>query len=174
MLSSPWEDLSLDFIIGLPPSHGYTTILLVVDLLTKGAHFDALTPHHITHKVTSLFFDMVCKLHDFPSNLVSDRDPIFVGLFWHKLFTMCGIKLCMSTSHHPEMNEQTKVLNHTLEQYLKCFVSDTPTRWFNFLSLAEWCYNTSIHSATGITPFEATYGKVPSSIPRYLLGSSSV
>lgn len=80
----------------------------------------------------------------------------------------------MSTAYHPKTDGQTEVLNRTLEQYLQCFVHDTPTRWFAYLSLAKWCHNTSIHSATGITPFEATYGKVPPSIPHYVLGSSNV
>lgn len=77
--SSPWEDISLDFIMSLPPSHGYTTILVVVDRFTKGAHFGALPSLYMAHKVASLFLDMVCKLHGFLPSLVFYRDPIFVG-----------------------------------------------------------------------------------------------
>lgn len=117
---------------------------------------------------------MICKLHGFPQSLVSDRDPIFVSRFWRELFTICGTKLRISTLYHPEINGQTEVLSRTLEQYLCCFVHDAPTKWFQYHSLAEWCYNTFVHSSTRITPFEPTYGKPPPSIPHYLLGSSSV
>ncbi|MCI16234.1 retrotransposon protein, partial [Trifolium medium] len=58
-----WEDLSLDFITGLPPSHGNTAILVVVDRLSKGVHLAALLPHFTAHKVASVFFDTVCKIH---------------------------------------------------------------------------------------------------------------
>ena len=172
--SSPWEDLTLDFITSLPPSHGYTTILVVVDRFTKGAHFGALKPAYSAHKVATLFLNMVCKLHGFPRSLISDRDPIFIGRFWRELFTIAGTQLRMSTSYHPETDEQIEVLNRTLEQYLRCFVHDTPSRWFTYLSLAEWCYNTSTHSSTGMTPFEATYGKPPPSISTYVPGTSQV
>ena len=164
----------MDFITSLPPSQGYTVIFVVVDRFAKGAHFGALPFHFSAHKVAILFLDMVCKLHDLPHSIVSDRDPIFISRFWQELFTKCGTKLRMSTSYHPQTDGQTEVLNRTLEQYLRCFVHKTPTKWFSYLSLAEWCYNTSIHSSTGVTPFEATYGYPPPTIPQYLLGSSCV
>lgn len=117
---------------------------------------------------------MVCKLYGFPQSLVSDRDPIFVGRFWCELFTISGTELCMSISYPLEIDGQTEVLNHTLEQYLSCFVHDALTKWFLYLPLAEWCYNTFVPSTTGMTPFEATYGKAPLSITTYIPGSSQV
>lgn len=134
---SPWQDLSLEFITGLPPSRGYTAILMVVDRFTEGAHFGALPDHYTAHKVVFLFLDMVYKLHGFPISLVSDRNPIFIGHFWHDLFTLSGTKLRLSTSYHPETDGQTQVVNRTLEQYLRCFVHDQPHRWLQFLSLTE-------------------------------------
>jgi len=67
----------------------------------------------------------------------------------------------MSTSYHPKTDDQTKVFNRTLEQYIRAFIHDKPSQWFNYLTLAEWSYNTIIHSATGISHFEATYDKPP-------------
>ncbi|KHN31759.1 Retrotransposable element Tf2 155 kDa protein type 1, partial [Glycine soja] len=72
------------------------------------------------------------------------------------------------TAYHPKTDGQTEVLNRVLEQYLRAFVHDKPSQWFSFLSLAEWSYNTSVHSATGVSPFEATFGKPPPSLPSYL------
>lgn len=80
----------------------------------------------------------------------------------------------MSTTYHPQSDGQLEVLNRVVEQYLCSFVHDKPTKWSRFLSLAEWCYNTSYHSSTGLSPYEVTYGKLPLGIPDCLLGSSAV
>lgn len=133
--SGLWEELSLDFVTGLPPSHGYTAILVVVDRYSKGTHLGALPSKFSAHKVAALFMDIVCKLHGFPRSLVSDRDPIFLSAFWRELFRLSGTKLRYSTAYHPETDGQTEVLNRTIEQYLRSFTHDRPTLWFSFLSL---------------------------------------
>ena len=166
--------LSLDFISGLPLSNGFTTILVVVDWFSKGAYFGALPSHYTTHKIVILFFDIIGKLHGFPQSLIPDRDPLFISSFWRELFRLSDTKLRMSSSYHPQMDEQTKVLNCILEQYLRAFVHDKPTHWHKFLALAEWSYNSSIHSTTNLSPFEVMFGKLPPSIPNYLLRSSSI
>jgi hypothetical protein len=77
-----WEDISLDFIIGLPSFQTYTVVLVVVDRFSKAAHFGML-PHNFTaHKVADLFADMVFKHHGMPKSIVSDRDAIFLSQFW--------------------------------------------------------------------------------------------
>ena len=169
-----WEDLSLDFITGLPISKGHTAILVVVDRLSKGVHMAALLPNFTAHKVALVFFEIVCKLHGMPRSLVSDRDPLFISKFWRELFSLCGTKLRMSTSYHPETDGQTEVFNRVLEQYLRSFVHHKPSQWSNYLSLAEWSHNTSVHSTTGLTPYQITYGKEPPSIPQYIQGQSSL
>ncbi|XP_017416580.1 uncharacterized protein LOC108327382 [Vigna angularis] len=170
----PWVDLSLDFITDLPLFQGYTVILVVVDRFSKGAHFGMLPVHFTSFKVAQLFLEMVSKYHGFPRILVSDRDPIFISKFWRELFRLCGTKLRMSTSFHPETDGQTKVLNRVLEQYLRSMVHNKPNDWEKYLGLVEWCYNTTIHSATGMSPFQVMYEKEPPSIPQYFAGSSSV
>ena len=78
----------------------------------------------------------------------------------------------MSTAYHPQTDSQTKVMNLILDQYLCVFIHDRPSQWYRFLSLAEWSYNTSTHSGTGISPYEEIYGKPPPSIPHYILGDT--
>lgn len=167
-----WEYLSLDFITGLPSSHNYTTILVVVDRFTKGVHFGALPSQYPAFKAATLFIDTFCKLHGFPRSIVSDRDPLFISALWRELFRLSGTKLRMSTTYHPQTDGQMEVLNRVLKQYLRSFVHDRPSQWFKYLALAEWSYNTSVHSGTGILPFKATYGKSLPSIPHYIHGTS--
>ncbi|PNX96980.1 retrotransposon-related protein, partial [Trifolium pratense] len=169
-----WEDISLDFIIGLPSFQTHTVILVVVDRFSKAAHFGMLPTHHTASKVADLFARMICRLHGMPKSIVSDRDPIFVSKFWQKLFQLSGTKLRMSTAYHPQTDGQTEIVNKALQQYLRCFVHNTPKTWGNFLHWAEWHYNTSIHSSTGFTPFEVVYGKKPPSLPQYLTGTTDI
>ena len=117
---------------------------------------------------------MVCKHHGFPRSLISDRDALFLSSFWRELFKLSGTKLRMSTAYHPQSDGQTEVVNRVLEQYLRSFVHHKPHHWSRFLSLAEWSYNTTVHTSTGYTPFEVTYGKAPPSLIDYVRWTSPI
>ena len=112
----------MDFIEGMPKSHCHDTILVVVDSLSKYAHFLALT-HPFTAKVVAdTFVEGVVMLHGMPKSIISDRDLIFVSKFWQEFFVMSGTKLKMSSSYHPQTDGQFEVVNRCLEQYLHSFV----------------------------------------------------
>ncbi|WVZ01419.1 hypothetical protein V8G54_027488 [Vigna mungo] len=168
-----WEDLSLDFIVGLPPYQGNSTILVVVDRFSKAAHFGMLPRSFSASKVADLFVHMICKLHGLPKSLISDRDPVFLSQFWRELFRLSGTKLRMSTTYHPQSDGQTEVINKTLQQYLRCFVHHKPSLWGKFLPWAEWCFNTTINISIKMTPFEVVYGHPPPSIPQGLSSDTS-
>ncbi|XP_059295620.1 uncharacterized protein LOC132048955 [Lycium ferocissimum] len=123
--------------------------------------------------VAQSFLDHVFKLHGLPATITSDRDPIFLSTFWQELFTLQGVQLHRSTAYHPQTDGQTEVLNRTLETYLRCFCSDCPTDWSNYLPLAEWWYNTTYHTAIRCTPYEVLYGQKPHIHLPYLAGESS-
>ncbi|GJX45785.1 ty3-gypsy retrotransposon protein [Tanacetum coccineum] len=172
--SAVWEDISMDFITGLPSSKGLTVILVVVDRFSKYAHFAPLPTSFNAHKVAEVFLDIVVKLHGMPKTIVSDRDPIFVSKFWTQLFSLSGTQLNHSTAYHPQTDGQTEVVNRGLEQYLRAMVTDQPLNWVRFLPWAEYCYNTSYHSGIKMTPFQALYGRLPLHLIPYPPGSSKV
>ena len=109
--SQPWEDLSMDFIVGLPAYRGHTCIFVVVDHFSKGLHLDMLPSHHTAQSVAQLFMEIVGKLHGMPKSIVFDRDPLFVSRFWQTLFSLSGTKLRMSSAYHPQTDGQTEVTN---------------------------------------------------------------
>jgi hypothetical protein len=81
----------------------------------------------------------------------------------------------MSSAYHPQSDGQTEIVNKALQRYLRCFVDTQPHQWGKFLPLAEWHYNTSIHSSTSLSPFQIVYGNPPPrSLPQYIQGSSSL
>ncbi|KAJ0970323.1 hypothetical protein J5N97_023200 [Dioscorea zingiberensis] len=169
-----WDSISMDFITHLPPSSGKSTIMVVVDRLSKHGHFSALGPSFSAPQVAEVFLRDVVKLHGVPSHIVSDRDPIFMSSFWRELFKLQGTVLAMSSAYHPQTDGQTEVLNRYLEDYLRCFVADQPRQWLRYLPWAEWHYNTAWHSAIRMTPYEAVFGRAPPSLLDYVAGSTSV
>lgn len=91
--NSVWESISMDFIEGLPPSHGKHTILVVIDKFSKYAHFLPLSHPFTAISVAQLYMDHVFKLHGNPTSIISDRDPIFLSEIWQEVFKVQGVDL---------------------------------------------------------------------------------
>jgi hypothetical protein len=136
--SSPWEVATMDFIDGLPPSRSFNCIMVVVDKLSKFAHFIPLRHPYTASKIADLFVDNIFRLHGMPSSLVSDRDPVFTSSFWQSVFKATGTQLKHSTAHHPETDGQTERVNQSIECYLRCFISAHPHHWAKWLPLCEF------------------------------------
>ncbi|GAU50456.1 hypothetical protein TSUD_373220 [Trifolium subterraneum] len=169
-----WEDISLDFITGLPKSKQFEAILVVVDRLSKYAHFIPLKHPYTARSIAEIFCKEIVRLHGIPLSIVSDRDPIFISNFWKEIFKLKGTKLKMSTAYHPESDGQTEVVNRCLETYLRCFIADQPRTWVTWLHWAEFWYNTNYHASTGKTPFEVVYGRLPPQLTRWVQGETRV
>ncbi|GAU22407.1 hypothetical protein TSUD_122930 [Trifolium subterraneum] len=169
-----WEDISMDFITGLPKSKGFEAIFVVVDRLSKYSHFIPLKHPYTAKSIADVFCKEIIRLHGMPLSIVSDRDPIFISSFWKELFRMQGTKLKLSTSYHPESDGQTEVVNRCLETYLRCFISDQPRTWVYWVHWAEYWFNTTFHASTEKTPYEIVYGRPPPSLYRWVQGETRV
>jgi hypothetical protein len=159
--SQVWADISMDFIEGLPKVHGKSVVLTVVDRFSKYAHFIALSHPYTTASVARAFFDGIVRLHGFPSSIVSDHDPVFTSNLWRDLFKCAGVKQRLSTAFHPQTDGQSEVVNKIIAMYLRCATGDRSRSWVDWLSWAEYCYNTSYHTALQASPFEVVYGRPP-------------
>ncbi|KAL4568635.1 hypothetical protein LXL04_024250 [Taraxacum kok-saghyz] len=162
-----WEEVTMDFIEGLPRSNGWDTIWVVVDRLTKYAHFILLRHPFTATTLANTFLKEIVRLHVMPKSIISDRDRIFTGNTWQELFKLYGVHLKRSTAYHPQTDGQSEVVNRCLETYLRCFSSEKPKQWARWLVWAEYWYNTSFHTATKQTLFKALYGCDPPPILRY-------
>jgi hypothetical protein len=109
-----WEDVAMDFITGLPMSYGYTTILVVIDRLTKYTHFFPMKSDYSSKSVAEIFMNNIVKLHGMPKSIVSDRDKVFTSSFWQHLFKLQGTTLAMTSAYHPQSDRQSEVLNKGL------------------------------------------------------------
>ena len=133
-----WRHISIDFIGGLPVSSSRSMIFVVVDQLTKYAHFLPISHPDTAQTGAKTFFEIFFKLHGMPATIISDRDPVFTSSFWKDLFRLQGVQLKMSSSYHPQTDRQTEVLNRCLENYLRCYASEQPRSWTRWVPLAEW------------------------------------
>ncbi|CAM8950987.1 unnamed protein product [Rhodiola kirilowii] len=123
----------MDFIAGIPSSQGKTVVMVVVDRLTKYAHFRALPKGFTTESVARKSIIEVFRLHGIPSTIVSDRDPLFMTLFWQELFKKHGATLSHSSAYHPQSDGPTEVINHLLKDFLRYYVRERHSDWEELL-----------------------------------------
>ncbi|GJT66732.1 putative mitochondrial protein [Tanacetum coccineum] len=137
-------NLTMDFVEGLPKSAGYSVSMVVVDRLSKSAHF---VPRKPTFTASSVAISFVREIVD-------------------------SMGFRRSTAYHPQTDEQSKVVNRSLETYLRCFASERPKEWAKWLSWAEYWYNTSFHYGIGRTPFKVLYDRDPPRLMSYDRGTA--
>lgn len=120
-----WSDISLDFLEDLPKSQGKDSILVVMDRLSKYAHFIPLAHPFTAIPVAQLFLDNVYRLYGVPASITFDRDR-FLNHFWKELFRLLGTRLRMSIAYHPQIDGQTEAASRTLGTYLRCMSRERP------------------------------------------------
>ncbi|GJX30150.1 putative reverse transcriptase domain-containing protein [Tanacetum coccineum] len=155
-----WEKLAMDFITKLPKSSsGYDTIWVIVDRLTKSAHFLPIREDYKTEKLAKIYVNEIVARHGVPVSIISDRDGRFTSHLWQALQEALGTRLDMSTAYHPQTDGQSERTIQTLEDMLRACVMDFGGSWDTHLPLIEFSYNNSYHTSIKCAPFEALYGR---------------
>ncbi|GJR81532.1 putative reverse transcriptase domain-containing protein [Tanacetum coccineum] len=155
-----WDKINMDFITKLPRSRsGHETIWVIVDRLTKSAHFLAIREDYSTEKLAKIYIDEIVARHGVPVSIISDRDGRFTSRCWQTVQKALGTRLDMSTAYHPQTDGQSERMIQTLEDMLRACVIDFGGSWDVHLPLAEFSYNNSYHSSIRCAPFEALYGR---------------
>ena len=155
-----WDKITMDFISGLPRTKkGNDAIWVIVDRLTKSAHFLPIKVTFSLERLAKLYIDEIVSRHGIPISIVSDRDPRFTSRFWPSLQKALGTKLKFSTAFHPQTDGQSERTIQTLEDMLRACVMDFAGSWDEHLPLMEFAYNNSYHSSIGMPPYEALYGR---------------
>jgi len=160
--SAPWEDINMDFVLGLPRTQrGFDSIFVVVDRFRKITYFIPYQNVDDATNIARLFFRDVVKLHGIPHTIVSNRDTKFLSHFWKTLWSRLGTKLNFSTSHHPQIDGQTEVVNRSLSTMLRAILKGNHKSWDEYVPHIEFAYNRVVHRTTKIYPFEVVYGFNP-------------
>lgn len=109
----------------------------MVDCLSKYAHFIAIIHPYTASLVAEIFVKEVVRSHGYPQSIVSDRAKIFINHFWKEMFKLAGTKLHRSSAYHPQFDDQTEVVNKSVEAYLRCFCREKPKDWGHWLHWTE-------------------------------------
>ena len=159
--SRPYQSISMDFIVNLPWSEGYNAIYVVVDRLTKHASFIPVTMGLNSEGFALLFVKHITCKFGLPESIITDRDLRWTSDFWLGIAKALKTKMSLSSSHHPQHNGQTEVVNKLLTTMLRAFVAGQKDQWAAWLHLLEFAYNNNVHSSIGTTPFHLLLGFHP-------------
>ncbi|GJU91695.1 reverse transcriptase domain-containing protein [Tanacetum coccineum] len=155
-----WEGIAMDFVTKLPrTSSGHDTIWVIMDRLTKSAHFLPMREDYKMERLARLYLNEIVARHGVPISIISDHDSRFTSRFWQSMQEALGTRLDMSTAYHPQTDGQSEHTIQTLEDMLRACVLDFRGSWDVHLSLVEFSYNNSYHSSVRCAPFEALYGR---------------
>nr|GEW35919.1 reverse transcriptase domain-containing protein [Tanacetum cinerariifolium] len=154
------ERITMDFVSKLPKtSSGHDTIWVIVDRLTKSAHFISTKATDSMETLTRLYIKEIVSRHGVPISIISDHDSHFTSRFWQSLQNALGTQLDTSTAYHPEIDRQSERTIQTLEYMLRACIIDFGKGWERHLPLVEFSYNNSYHASIKAAPFEALYGR---------------
>jgi deoxyuridine 5'-triphosphate nucleotidohydrolase len=157
-----WSDIGMDFVGPLPETRsGHNAILVIVDRLTKRAHFVPTRTNVSAPEVARLFLHNVVRLHGMPKRIVSDRDSRFVSRFWKELMRLMGAELKPSTAFHPQTDGQTERTNRTMLELLKPHINHQQDDWDEWLDAVEFAYNDTEQDSIHMTPFYCDLGRHP-------------
>ena len=162
----PWTQMGLDLSGPHPTtSQGNTWLIVFTDHFSKQVHLAAAPGNDVSpltaERIAEIFFSTVVKQHGLPDVIVSDRGSQWLSSFWTKVFTLCGTRLRFSTAYHPQTDGAAERAIRTVVDAIRCCLDGLHEKWDTRLDAIELAFNSSQHSSTGITPFEAVFGFNP-------------
>ena len=150
----------MDFVTHFPRTQqGHDAVWVIVDRLTKSAHFLAVWMTFTLERFCRLYMREIVRLHGVPISIVSDRDPRFMTHFWKSSQRAMGTQLTMSIAFHRQTDGQSERTIHVLEDMLRACVLDHKGSWEEHLPLVEFAYNNSYQASITMAPYEALYGR---------------
>ncbi|GJT71113.1 putative reverse transcriptase domain-containing protein [Tanacetum coccineum] len=118
-----WEGIAMDFMTKLPrTSSGHDTIWVIVDWLTKSAHFLPMREDYKMERLARLYLNEIVARHGVPISIISDHDSRFTSRFWQSMQEALGTRLDMSMTYHPQTDGQSERTIQTLEDMLRACV----------------------------------------------------
>jgi hypothetical protein len=155
-----WDEIGMDFIVGLPHTRArYDSIWVVVNHLTKAAHFIPVKTTYSSAVLAELYMSRIVCLHGIPKKIISDRGTQFTSHFWQQLHEALGTHLKFSSAYHPQTDGPTERTNQILEDMLRACALQDKLGWDKRLLYAEFSYNNSYQASLKMSPFEALYGR---------------
>ncbi|GJW23159.1 putative reverse transcriptase domain-containing protein [Tanacetum coccineum] len=143
--------IAMDFVTKLPrTSSGYETIWVIVDQLTKSAHFLPMREDYKMEMLARLYLNEIVASHGMPISIISDRDSRFMSRFWQSMQEALGTRLDMSMAYHPQTDGQSEGTIQTLEDMLRACILDFRGSWDVYLPLVEFSYNNSYHASAEV------------------------
>ena len=150
----PFSMITMDFITNLLVSHGYNSILVIINnRLTKGVILIPCTKTFGALETADALLKNVYRRFRLPDILISDRGPQFASHTFWEMGKLLGIELRMSTAYHPQTDGQTEHLNQELETYLRIYCGNRPTEWEPLILVLEFAHNNQTHETTKQTLF---------------------
>ena len=150
----------MDFVVGLPKkTNGYDAIWVIVDRLTKSAHFLPIKVTYSLEQLADLYVRDIVRLHGVPMSIISDQDSRFTLTFWKSVQWAMGTKIKFRTAFHPQTDGQMERTIQTLEDMLRACILEFKGAWSKYLPLIKFSYNNSYQATIGMAPYEALYGR---------------
>ena len=150
----------MDLVTRLPrTAKGFESIWMIVDRLTKIAHFLPVRMTYIAAQYARLYLDRIVPMHGVPISIVSDRGTQFTSRFWRSFQEALGTQLRFSTAFHLQIDGQSEKTIQILEDMLRACVLEFEGSWDQHLFMLEFAYNNSYQSSIQMAHYEALYGQ---------------
>ena len=170
----PWEVVTLDFVSGFTPTRRkHTTVCVICDRFTRMIHLESCKDHATAQETARIVLRQLFAKHGCPRIIISDRGAQFDSELWKSLWNYLGTRVQLASTHHPQTNGLTERMNRTLITMIKKIPNPTLHQWDEALPMFEFAYNQTPNSTTGVAPFLANQGYIPST-PAALLAATCV